>query len=174
MRHPFGPRPLARPGMTLIEVTITLLCLAIAAAIVFPTISDNASEQLRGAAQVLIADLQFAQGESMSHADDPRLVVFENSKMGYSIAPKSKPNQPITNPVGGMKYVTTFGQGRAAAFGKVRTGALGVGGDDKLGFAGLGQLDQTTPATITLTAGARSIVITIDPTTGEATAGAIQ
>ena len=160
--------------MSLIEVTITLLCLAIAAAIVFPTLNDNGPDQLRSAAQVLISDIQFAQGQSMSHSDDPRVIVFEADKSGYTIATKSKPNQPITNPVGQTKYLTKFGQGRAASLTKVRLGALGVGGDDQLGFGGLGQLDQTTPATITLTAGARSIVITIDPITGEPTAGAIQ
>jgi type II secretory pathway pseudopilin PulG len=160
--------------MSLVEVTITLLCLAIAAMVVFPTLSDTAPEQLRGAAQVVIADLQFAQGQSMSRGDDPRLVVFEPGRNGYSIAPKSEPNKPIKHPIGGEKYVTKFGQGRAASLGKVRIGALTVGGDDQLAFGGLGQLDQTTPATITLTAGSRSLVITIDPITGDATTGAIQ
>ena len=160
--------------MSLIEVTITLLCLAIAAAIVFPTISDNGPEQLRSAAQVLIADLQYAQSQSMSNADDPRLIVLESDQSGYHIAPRSKPNEPITNPVGGMQYVTKFGQGRVASLGKVRIGSASVGGDHQLGFGGLGQLDQTTPATIILTAGARSLAITIDPTTGDVTTGAIQ
>jgi hypothetical protein len=43
-----------------------------------------------------------------------------------------------------------------------------------LAIAGLGQLDQTMPATITLTAGVRSVVITIDAITGKATVGGIQ
>ena len=183
MRHATGPAPapsrrltcgLARNGLTIVEITITLLCLAIAAAIVLPTVTDNAPEQLRGAAQMLVADLQYAQSQSMSRADDPRLIVIAADKLSYHIAAKSAPATPLTNPVGQLPYVTRFGAGRAASMVKVKFGAVSVGGDDQLGFGGLGQLDQTTPATITLTTGARSITITIDPMTGDAATGAIQ
>jgi hypothetical protein len=43
-----------------------------------------------------------------------------------------------------------------------------------LGFGVLGQLDQTAAATITLQCGNRSIVVTVDPTTGEASAASVR
>jgi hypothetical protein len=148
--------------------------MAIAALIVMPAMGDRASERLEGAAQILIADLEFAQSQSMSHGDDPRMLAIDSDKAGYRIVARSAQTTPVTNPSGGDAYVTRFGLGRAAGLSGVRASAYSLGGDDKLGFAVLGQLDQTAPASITLQCGARKVVVTIDPTTGEATAGAVQ
>lgn len=167
-------KPCRRRGLTLIEVMVTLTCMAIAAAIVMPALGDRSGERLRGAAQILVADLEFAQSQSMSHGDDPRVLVIESDKAGYRIATKSAPATAVTNPVGAMSYVTRFGQGRAAGLDGVRVSAYSLGGDDQLGFGVLGQLDQTAAASITLQCGSRKIVVSIDPTTGEASAGAIQ
>jgi type II secretory pathway pseudopilin PulG len=160
--------------MTIVEITITLLCLGIAAAIVLPTITDNSPEQLRAAARMLVGDIQFTQAQSMSNGDDPRMLVISDDKSGYRITKRSDPATAVTNPIGEMPYVTRYGTGRAAYLGKVSVGRVSFNGDTQLGFAGLGQLDQTTPATITLTAGLRSITITIDPITGDAATGEIQ
>lgn len=167
-------KPCRRRGLTLIEIMVTLTCMAIAALIVMPALGDRADERLRGAAQVLIADLEFAQSQSMSHGDDPRLLMIDSDKAGYRIVAKSAPTTPVTNPAGGDSYATRFGLGRASGLAGVRVSAYSLGGDDKLGFAVLGQLDQTADASITLQCGARKLVVTIDPTTGEATAGAVQ
>jgi prepilin-type N-terminal cleavage/methylation domain-containing protein len=161
-------------GLTLIEIMVTLTCMAIAMVIVMPALGDRSVDRLRGAAQVLIADLEYAQSESMSHGDDPRVLVIESDKAGYRIATKSAPGTAVKNPVGGEAYVTRFGLGRAVALDGVRVSAYGLGGDDQVGFGVLGQLDQTAAATITLACGKRSIVVTVDPTTGEASAGAVK
>jgi prepilin-type N-terminal cleavage/methylation domain-containing protein len=161
-------------GLTLIEIMVTLTCMAIAMAIVMPALGDRSADQLRGAAQMLIADLEYAQSESMSHGDDPRVLVIESDKAGYRIATKSAPAGAVVNPSGREPYVTRFGQGRAVALAGVRVSSYSLGGDDQVGFGVLGQLDQTAAATITLRCGNRSIVVTVDPTTGEASAGAVQ
>jgi hypothetical protein len=44
-----------------------------------------------------------------------------------------------------------------------------VGGDGRLGFKSLGQLDQSTPAKIILRRGSDRVEIRLDPVTGEAT-----
>jgi prepilin-type N-terminal cleavage/methylation domain-containing protein len=161
-------------GLTLIEIMVTLTCMAIAMAIVMPALGDRSADQLRGAAQMLIADLEYAQSESMSHGDDPRVLVVESDKAGYHIGTKSAPGTAVANPLGGMPYVTRFGLGRANALTGVRVSAYSLGGDDQLGFGVLGQLDQTVAATITLQCGNRSVVVTVDPTTGEASAGVVK
>ena len=185
MRHATSrQRPLRGRGrgLTVIEVMVTLICLAVAAVIVLPTVSDNSGERLRGAAQILVADLEYAQSESMSHGDDPRRLVIDADKLGYYITKKSAPlapppppapKTPVNNPVGGMPYVTRFGSDRAAMLGGVSIGAYDLGGDDRLGFGALGQLDQSAPATIELLCGVRKIVVTIDPTTGDVSMGEV-
>ncbi|MDQ3440298.1 MAG: prepilin-type N-terminal cleavage/methylation domain-containing protein [Planctomycetota bacterium] len=165
-------RPLR--GFTLIELIVIVVCVAVAAVIVLPTVSDNSGEQLRGAAQVLAADLEYAQSESMSRTDDPRMLVIYTDSGGYLISTRSNPTTPVTNKVGNVDYVTRFGTGRVAMLTKVRVGSYSLGGDNRLSFGALGQLDQPATATIQLVCGSRSIVISVDPTTGEITTGALQ
>lgn len=161
-------------GFTLIEVIVTLVCLVVAAVIVLPTVSDNSGEQLRGAAQILAADLEYAQSESMSRTDDPRMLVIDADSGGYVISTRSAPATPVTNRVGNVPYVTRFGIGRVAMLTKVRVGTCSLGGDNRLSFGALGQLDQAATASIQLVCGSRSILISMDPTTGEITTGPIQ
>jgi hypothetical protein len=56
----------------------------------------------------------------------------------------------------------------------VKIGALRLGGDNRLAFGANGELDQTEPAEITLTAGTHSVTLTLDPVMGEATVGPLQ
>ena len=110
----------------------------------------------------------------MSHADDPRLLVIDPDNLGYRITTRSAPAIPVTNSVGGVPHVTRFGSDRAAALANVKVGTYSLGGDDRLSFGALGQLDQSATATIKLVCGSHSIVISVDATTGEITTGAIQ
>ena len=164
----------AAAGLTIIELLVTVACIAVAAAIVLPVFGDGASAQLRAAAELLVADLEYAQSESIGHADDPRLVVFDIASNRYHIAPKSQPAVPLGDPVTNFSYVTTYGSQRAAALPRVKLSGYSLGGDNRLGFGGVGQLDQTTPATITLSAGTRTLTVTLDPVTGEASVGQMQ
>ena len=168
------PRPVGRQGLTMIEVVVTVVCLAIAAAIVLPGMSDNSGERLRGAAQILAADLELAQSQSMSRADDPRLLVIDADSGGYFISARSTPTTPVSDPIAKLPHATRFGSGRAIGTASVRVDSYSLGGDNRLSFGALGQLDQATPATIQLACGARKIVITLDPTTGEITTGPLQ
>jgi hypothetical protein len=160
--------------VTLLELIVVLFCLAVAAAIVVPVALDGAATQVRAAADLLVADLEYARSESMSNADDPRLLVFDPAGKRYHIARRSSPTLPVTDPVGLQGYTTAYGSGRAASLPRVRIGSHSLGGDNRLMFRGLGQLDQTEPAWITLSAGTHSVTVTLDPITGEATVGPLQ
>lgn len=148
--------------------------LSIISALAVPMFRDHDTTQLREAAKLLAADLDAAKVESMTHADDLRLVVFDTTNHTYHLAAVSDPNTPITNPVDGQPYLVDFGQGRAAALGMVQIQSVDLDGDDELGFGLYGQLDQATSATITLAAGDAELTLTLDPATGEATIGQIQ
>ena len=153
---------------------IVVMILGIAAALVAPVLGDTAPTRLRGAAQLLAADLAYAQIESLSHGDDPRVVVFDTTANTYHIAATSDTTTPITNPIGGAPYRVDYGAGRAAHLADVTISAVSLDGDTQLGFGIYGQTDQTTDATITLAAGSSTMTLTVDPSTGEVTIGDIQ
>ena len=154
-------------AFTFLEVMIVLAILAIAVVLAIPMFSQTNITKLQGAARLLQADLGFAQIESISHGDDPRVMVFDTGNNRYHIAASSDPTTPIINPTGGAPYVLQFGLGRATGMDGVTISSLSVGGDDQLQFGIYGELDQATPATMTLSSGGRSVTITVDADTGD-------
>ena len=171
--------PAARPrrspaGFTLVELLIVVLILSIASALVVPMFRDSQATQLRSAARLLAADLDAAKVESLSHADDPRVIAFDLDANTYHIAAVSTPETPIVNVFDKKAYQVQFGHGRARALPDVRLVSADVGADDQLGFGIYGNLDQTEPAVITLGAGDGRVTLTLDPDTGETTISALQ
>ena len=90
------------------------------------------------------------------------------------VAAASAAGTPIANPADGNPYVVEFGIGRAAGLDRVQISGLSVGGDDQLGFGAFGQLDETKPASITLSIGSAKVEIALDAVTGEASVGQVQ
>jgi prepilin-type N-terminal cleavage/methylation domain-containing protein len=161
-------------GFTFIEVVIVLLILAIAAAMALPLLGDTGSTRLREAARLLVADLAYAQVESVSHGDNPRGVVFDTAHDRYRVVALSDTTTAIINPIGQQAYVTRFGQGRAESLAGVSIAGYELDGDEVLGFGLYGQLDQTSDATITLACEGRQVTVTVDATTGETMIGDIE
>jgi len=161
-------------GFTFIEVMIVVATLAIIATLVLPMVTSTETARLRAAARLLVADIEYAQIESMAHGDDPRILVLDAANDAYRIATVSAPDVPITSSLGSTPYETVFGADRAACLTGVTISGFSLDGDDRLGFGRYGSLDQLTPATITLACGGRTITITIDTDTGEATVGPVQ
>ncbi|MHC4065472.1 MAG: prepilin-type N-terminal cleavage/methylation domain-containing protein, partial [Planctomycetota bacterium] len=64
-------------GFTLVEVLIVVVIAAIVAALAMPLLAETDSTRLAAAARLLMADLGFAQVESITHGDDPCVVVFD-------------------------------------------------------------------------------------------------
>ncbi len=171
-RCPGRGRSLPARSFTAIELLIVIVIVAIAASLVIPMIGGTSTIRLRAAARMLVADLEFAQIESMAHTDDPRLFVIEGSTT-YRIAPTSNSISAIVNPADGDAYRVVYGTGRAAELVGVVISAFSLGGDDRLGFGRYGQLDQAAAATITLAASGETVTVTLDPETGEATVGPV-
>ncbi len=168
------PRPVhASAGFTFVELMIVVTILAIAAALIVPQLGATTGNRLRSAANLLAADISFAQGESISHGDDPRAMVFDIPANTYRIARQSDLSTPVTDPVTKRPYVTTFGQGRAAGTPGVSLVSLISDTPNQLRFGLYGELSQANEASISLTADGRFIKLTIHPTTGEVTIGEI-
>ena len=162
-----------RRAFTLIEMMIVVLIVSIIGAMAVARMGDTSVTQLRSAASLLVADLGFAQVESIGHAADLRVVVFDVAGNSYHIASASSSETPITHPISKAPYEVRFGEGAAHALTAVSISTLSVGGDAQLQFGVYGQLDQATAATVTLITESHSVTITIHPVTGEATIGDI-
>ena len=164
--HQRGARARA-PGdraLTLVELLIVLV--AIAATLAVRLTAD--ATRLRAVARLLTADLAFAQIESITHADDCCVVIFDQANGSYTIARSSAPGTPITEPVTGQPYVTQYGSGRVAELAGVSIQGHSLDGDDRVEFGMFGQIDQTMAATITLQVGALSMTVRIDAASGGA------
>jgi prepilin-type N-terminal cleavage/methylation domain-containing protein len=161
-------------GFTLVELTIVVLIIGVASALAVPMFRGDASTQLRSAARLLAADLDAARIESLTHADDPRVVVFDLPGGAYHIAAASTPTTPINNPFDRLPYRVRFGYGRAITMDRVTLAAADLGGDATLQFGLYGQLDQAAPATITLAADTHRVTLTVDPATGEVAIGPLR
>jgi prepilin-type N-terminal cleavage/methylation domain-containing protein len=153
-------------GFTLVELVVVLICLAISLLIVSPTLSNRNAMELAKAAEMLAGDLEFAQAQSMTHADDPRVVVFDASTNSYLIAASSNPVLPLTHPADQDAYRIQYGFGRAAFLSGVTIGTLQLDGDSILKFKELGDIDQVAPAAIELRCGKLKVTVTVDPISG--------
>lgn len=167
-----------RRALTLVELLIVTMVLAIAALLAAPLVGETDLTRLQSAARLLMADIAFAQSESLAHPDDPYGVKFDHNTETYTVVHDATfppfnctTATTVTDPITQQSYQTTLGAaGRGSQFGGVGiANSLSLGGDNCIVFGEFGQTDQSTAATITLTAGAHSITIQIDPVTGEAT-----
>jgi len=166
-----------RRALTLVELLIVAMVLAIAALLAAPLVGESDQSRLQSAARLLMADLAFAQTESLAHADDPYALRFDHAADTYAVVHDTafppfdcSPATTVIDPITNQPYQTVMGQaGRGSQFPGVGiANSLALGGDDCVVFGEFGQTDQSTAATITLTAGAKSITIQIDPVSGEA------
>lgn len=161
MRCPCSPQ-----AFTLVEMLLVILVLGIAATLALPHMGQASQSRLPAAMRMLEADMGFAQAYSIAHHDDPCIVVFDDVKESYHLAKKSTPELPLTHPGDKQPYRVTWGQGRASSLPGIAFKTLAVGDDKRLEFGGLGQLDQSTTAIITLTDGQADMSLRLDPITG--------
>ena len=155
-------------GISLVEVMIVITILAIVGSMVMTSYSSVYSTKLSSAAQLLVADLEYAQIQSMAHGDDLRVVVFDTANNQYHIGTVSDNDTPVTHPVNKAPYQLTFGEGQLSHLGMVQISNVSLDGDDVLGYNVLGNIDQATNATITLQLQDLRVDITIDASTGKA------
>lgn len=97
-------KPTIRRAFTLVDLSIAIAIVGIAVAIVIPTASPSERLQLIGATNTLIADIEFAQSETLANPGAPTIVRFDSDTDSYWIAKKSDPDTPITHPINGDPY----------------------------------------------------------------------
>lgn len=169
-------RSFARPwrhAFTMIEIMIVVAVIAILSAAAVPMLSATEHTKLRSAASIVLADLEFAQTESIANPATPRSVVFTTSTSTWNIITGTAPGTTVTNPIDKQPYSTKFGIGRAASLSGVTISSVSLGTGNAVQFGGLGQTNLTNTGTVTLSCNSRTITLSIDPTTGEVSVGNI-
>jgi Tfp pilus assembly protein FimT len=158
-------------AFTLVEALIVVVLLGITVGVALPMLGDARTLRLREAARMLAADIEFAQSESIAHADDPRLVKFDTGGNRYWVAAASAPDTPLTDTADGQPLLNVFGTGRAEAATGVTIQSISLGGDAILKFDAYGSPDQTTDATvrlaITVAGGTQTLTVRVKTGSGE-------
>lgn len=184
LRRPAGPqhegeacvhafeRPLrtaVTAGFTMIEVLIVVVILAIAAAVAVPMMSSAGSTQVRAAASMVAADLEYAKSMAISRGQNYS-VVFDEANETYQI--EDQTGTVIQHPVKkGFNYMVDFPND--SRLNRVVIVDADFDGTSTVSFDYLGSpYDGGSPAAplnsgvITLQAGGVTKTISVEPVTG--------
>jgi len=154
------PPGLRRGGeaFTIIEILIVVVILAIAALTAIPMMSSAGSVQVRSAANMIAADLEYAKSLAISRGQDFS-VVFDTSTKSYEIIDQ---DGTILHPVKkGSNYVIDF---QKEGLDRVDIAGVDFGGKSEIVFDYLGSPDKG--GTVTVEAGGTTATISVEPVTG--------
>ena len=157
----------ANTGFTLIEIVIVVVIIAIAAMMAIPLITSADSFQIRSAANMIAADLEYAKTISISRSESFS-VVFDKTTESYQIENQS--SDIIAHPVKkGFDYIVDFrNDGRLS-----KVDIYDVDFDatreikfDYLGSPYNGANNPLNGGVISLRAGQMTATVNIEPVTG--------
>ena len=154
-------------GFTLIEVLIVVVIIAIAAMTVVPMVSSAASVQIRSAANMIAADLEYAKSMAISRGQRFS-VVFDKDTESYSI--RNQAGAIIAHPVKkGFNYVIDFRND--SRLNKVDIANVDFDATSEIKFDYLGSPyngndNPLNSGVINLQAGGATATITVEPVTG--------
>jgi type II secretory pathway pseudopilin PulG len=147
-------------GFSLIEILIVVGILMIAAVMVVPMMSSADSVQLRSAANMLAADLEYAKSIAITRGENFK-VVFEPFTEIYRI--EDTIGNVVSHPVKkGFDYVMDFtNEGR---LNRVRIDSVNFNATNEVEFDCLGSPNQG--GTVVLEANGEVITVNVEPVTG--------
>jgi len=154
-------------GFTMIEIIIVVVIISIAAMMVVPMMSSAAGMQIRSAANMIAADLEYAKSMAISRGQNFS-VVFDKAAESYRI--KNQYVDPISHPVKkGFPYVVDFRSDKRLD--KVDIADVDFNTTNKITFDCLGSPydgsgNPLNSGVITLQAGGMIVRITVEPVTG--------
>lgn len=174
-----------RRGFTFVEVLAVIVILAGLWVLVLPAMGMRDDLRLSSAARSVIADILYAQNRAIS-TQATQFVSFTvaggGANGGYAIYDAQPFGVAITNPVTQKPYTAMFGAGTVSQFDSISLSATNLAGNATntvLAFNEMGQPMACTPSgtpvaltaagTITLGSGTQTIVLSIEPDTGNIT-----
>jgi prepilin-type N-terminal cleavage/methylation domain-containing protein len=154
-------------GFTFIEILIVVVIIGIAAMIAVPMMSSAASIQIRSAANMIAADLEYAKSMAISRGQNFS-VVFDKYAESYSI--KDQDDSIIAHPVKkGFPYTVDFKSD--SRLGQVDIVDADFDGTSQIKFDYLGSpyngdSSALNSGIITLQAGGITRIVKVEPVTG--------
>ena len=147
-------------GFTLIEIIIVVVIISIVALAAVPMMSSASSVQIRAAANMIAADLEYAKSMAISRGQNYS-VLFDQNADNYRL--RDQDNNVIEHPVKkGFDYIVDFqNDGRLS---RVDIAGADFSATQDVQFDSLGSPDNG--GTVTLQAGGTTITITVEPITG--------
>jgi len=147
-------------GFTIVELLIVVVILSIVALTAIPMMSSAASIQIRSAANMIAADLEYARSMAISRGQN-HSVVFDKNTDSYKIVDQG--GTVIQHPVKkGFTYVVDFRT--ESRLSRVDITNAVFNGDQIVVFDCLGSPDSG--GAVNLQAGGISTTITVEPVTG--------
>lgn len=163
-------------GFTLVEILCVVVILGIAAGIIIPQLGTRDDLKAAAAARLLISDVMYAQNLAISKQRKHYIQFVDQQYTLLSRDDDADPLVAITHPVNKNSYAVTIGSATPGLDG-VTIDSIEFGGATIIGFDDLGSpftydgtdvTPLTSAARITIKCGAVSLVISIEPFTGEA------
>ena len=152
------PRP--RRGFTIIEILIVLVIMTIAALTALPMMSSASSLQIRSAASMIAADLEYAKSMAISRGQNYS-VRFDQNADSYQIEDQN--NNVIQHPVKkGFAYIVDFQSD--TRLNRVDITGANFSGNPDVEFDSMGRPDSG--GTVSLQAGGTTVTIMVEPITG--------
>jgi len=149
-----------RRGFTAIELLVVVVIMAIAALTVVPMMTSASGMQLRSAANMIMADLEYAKSMAISRGQNYS-VVFDESAESYSI--EDQDSVVIPHPVKkGFDYIVDFQND--SRLNRVNITDADFDSASSVQFDCLGSPDSG--GTISLQAGGTTMIVRVEPITG--------
>ena len=147
-------------GFTIVEIVIIVVVISIAALVAIPMMSSAASLQIRSAANMISADLEYARSIAISMGQNYK-VVFDTAADSYKIVDPL--GATIQHPVKkGFPYVIDFQN--ESRLSRVDITIAEFNGDQTVVFDCLGSPDSG--GTVILQADGTTKTVTVEPVTG--------
>ena len=152
------PRP--RRGFTVIEILIVLVILTIAALTAVPMLSSASSVQIRSAASMIAADLEYAKSMAISRGQNYS-VRFDQNADSYQL--EDQDNNVIQHPVKkGFDYIVDFQSD--TRLNRVDITGASFSGNPDVEFDSMGS--PQSGGTVSLQAGGTTVTVMVEPITG--------
>ncbi|MHC4132605.1 MAG: GspH/FimT family pseudopilin [Planctomycetota bacterium] len=147
-------------GFSLIEILIVVGILMIAAMMVVPMMSSADSFQLRSAANIVAADLEYAKSIAITRGENFK-VIFEPFTESYRI--EDTAGNVVSHPVKkGFDYVMDFAN--EERLGRVKIDSVNFNSTNEVEFDCLGSPNQG--GTVNLEADGEIVTVNVEPVTG--------
>ena len=148
-----------RNGFTLIEIIVVIVIISIAALLVIPMMSSAGDIQVRAAADMIAADLEYAKSMAVSRQKTYR-VIFDTAAESYRLADAT--GITITHPVNaGKLYAVNFKNDSRVS--QVNIYSVSFAGSQVV-FDYLGS--PSSGGVVTLKGGGRTVTVSVEAGTG--------